>query len=122
MKRRTILQAAAAAPLLATPGLPRAQEFTQPVRIVVPYAPGGTSDILARLIAPSAGPRASARPWWSRTGPAPAATSAPTAVAKSRPDGHTMLLLDVSVLATNPHPVPAPALRQPSATWRRCRW
>ena len=52
MNRRTILGAAAAAPLLATPGLSRAQDFTQTLRLIVPNAPGGTSDILARLIEP----------------------------------------------------------------------
>ena len=53
MQRRTILQAAAGAPLLLPPTALRAQEFNQAVRLIVPFGPGGTSDILARLIAPA---------------------------------------------------------------------
>ena len=53
MNRRTILLAAVAAPALGMPALVRAQEFNQTLRIIVPFGPGGTSDILARLIAPS---------------------------------------------------------------------
>lgn len=34
-------------------GMSNAQEFpTQPVRVVIPYAPGGGSDMLARPVAP----------------------------------------------------------------------
>jgi tripartite-type tricarboxylate transporter receptor subunit TctC len=105
MNRRTILRAAAAAPLLATPGLPQAQEFTQPLRIVVPFAPGGTSDILARLIAPSLG-RAIGQSVVVENRPGAGGNIGADAVAKSRPDGHTMVLLDISVLATNPHLFP----------------
>ncbi len=98
MLRRTLLAAGAAT--LAAPAL-RAQDFTNVVRIVVPFGPGGTSDILARLIA---------QPLQARIGqtvivenrPGAGGNIGADAVAKSRPDGHAMVLLDVSVLATNP--------------------
>ncbi|WP_439596221.1 Bug family tripartite tricarboxylate transporter substrate binding protein [Falsiroseomonas sp.] len=105
MNRRTILQAAAAAPLLATPGLLRAQDFTQPLRLVVPFAPGGTSDILARLVAPSLSQRLGQSVVVENRAGAGGNIGADL-VAKSRPDGHSMVLLDISVLATNPHLFP----------------
>lgn len=46
--RRAIL----AAPLLATPALARAQSWpARPVRIIVPYPPGGPTDIAGRVVA-----------------------------------------------------------------------
>ncbi len=49
MNRRSLLAAALAAPALA-----RAQEGfpTRPIRMLVPYSPGGQSDTVARLVAP----------------------------------------------------------------------
>jgi len=97
MLRRSLIAAAAAT--LATPAL--AQEFNQTVRIIVPNAPGGTSDILARLIAPGLQARIGQNVVVENRAGAGGNIGADF-VAKSRPDGHTMLLLDVSVLATNP--------------------
>jgi tripartite-type tricarboxylate transporter receptor subunit TctC len=99
MNRRSLLAATAAA-TLAAPGL-RAQDFTNVVRIVVPFGPGGTSDILARLIAPSLQARIGQNVIVENR-PGAGGNIGADHVAKSRPDGHAMVLLDVSVLATNP--------------------
>ena len=103
MKRRDTLKAAAAGSLLAAApaATVRAQDFTQTIRIVVPNAPGGTSDILARLIAPPLG-RALGQSVVVENRAGAGGNIGADAVAKSPPDGHTMLLLDTSVLATNP--------------------
>ncbi len=101
MNRRTILQAGMAAPLLGMPAVTRAQDFNQTVRIVVPFGPGGTSDILARLIAPSLSARIGHNVVVENRAGAGGNIGA-DAVAKSRPDGHSMVLLDISALATNP--------------------
>ncbi|MCO6417216.1 tripartite tricarboxylate transporter substrate binding protein [Siccirubricoccus sp. KC 17139] len=94
--RRRLL---AAAPLLALPVLARAQSGA--MRLVVPNAPGGTSDILARLIAEPLG-RALGGTVIVENRAGAGGNIGADLVAKSTPDGTTMLLLDVSVLETFP--------------------
>ena len=78
---------------------------TRTIRIVVPFAAGGTSDILARAIGPKL-----TEAWGqavvieNRTGAN--GNVGADFVAKSPPDGYTMLLSDVGALAINPSVYP----------------
>ena len=69
---------------------------TKTVKIVVPFAPGGASDILARAIAQPLSQ------FWGQSvvidnKPGAGGTLGADIVAKSEPDGHTLLLSDVAV-------------------------
>ena len=71
------------------------------IRIVVPFAPGGASDILARLIAKELTERLK-QPVIVENKPGAGGTIGADLVAKSPPDGYTLLLADSSVLMTFP--------------------
>ena len=66
----------------------------------MPYPPGGPLDVWRARWPSGEGQRSA--PWWSRTAPAPAATSAPTLVAKAAPDGTTIVMGAVATHAINP--------------------
>jgi tripartite-type tricarboxylate transporter receptor subunit TctC len=78
------------------------QKFpSKPTRIVVPFVPGGSSDILARLLGAQL-----KEPW----GQSPVVENKPgasgaigaDAVAKSAPDGHTLIVTDLGTMAILP--------------------
>jgi tripartite-type tricarboxylate transporter receptor subunit TctC len=77
------------------------QEFDRAVRIVVPFAPGGTSDTLARLIGPKLS-EAIGQAVVVENKPGAAGNIGADMVAKARPDGHTLLLMDIGSLAVAP--------------------
>ncbi|CAH0124055.1 tripartite tricarboxylate transporter substrate binding protein [Roseomonas sp. CECT 9278] len=100
MYRRTALGLAAGA--LTLPARPSAaQNLDRPVRFVVPFAPGGTSDILARILAPDL-TRAFGQNVVVENRTGAGGNIGADLVAKSPPDGHTLLIIDVSTLATAP--------------------
>lgn len=76
--------------------------FTKPIKLVVPFAPGGTSDILARVIAPKLA-AALKQAVVVENRPGAAGNLGASIVAKSDPDGHSLLLMDLSSLAVAPH-------------------
>jgi|JI7StandDraft_1071085.scaffolds.fasta_scaffold80506_2 tripartite-type tricarboxylate transporter receptor subunit TctC len=100
MQRRTLLAATGAA-LLA--GAAQAQDFpVQPLRIIVPFGPGGSNDVLGRLVAERLGARWQ-KPFVTENRPGAAGNIGAEAVARAAPDGHTWLLAPNQIFCTNPH-------------------
>ena len=66
---------------------------SQPVRLIVPYAPGGTTDTVARLVGPGLSERLG-QPFVVESRPGAGTNVGTEAVAHSSPDGHTLLLFD----------------------------
>jgi tripartite-type tricarboxylate transporter receptor subunit TctC len=71
------------------------------IRIIVPYPPGGTSDILARALAPRL-TEAWGQPVIIENKPGATGNVGADFVAKSPPDGYTLLLADIGSLAISP--------------------
>jgi tripartite-type tricarboxylate transporter receptor subunit TctC len=90
----------AAAMLAANPA--QAQQYpNKAIRIVVPFAAGGTSDILARALGPHV-TNAWGQPVIVENRTGANGNVGADYVAKSAPDGYTMLLSDVGALSINP--------------------
>jgi tripartite-type tricarboxylate transporter receptor subunit TctC len=98
MNTQRRLLAAAVAAALCTPLAALAQAWpNKAVRIVVPYPPGGSSDIIARAIAQPLS-EALKQPVVVENKPGANGNTGTDFVAKSN-DGHTLLLCDVGALA-----------------------
>lgn len=100
-------RAALAAPLLALPAWARAQAAwpRQSIRFVVPFAPGGTSEIVARTVAAELTKQLGQTVFVENKGGG-AGIPAMQDVAKAAPDGHTLILGHVGSLAVNPYIFP----------------
>ena len=73
----------------------------KPIKIIVPYPPGGTSDILARALGPGI-TAALGQPVIVENKPGATGNVGADFVAKSPPDGYTLLLADIGSLAISP--------------------
>src|SRR5881397_1823563 len=74
----------------------------KPVRIVVAYPPGGGIDVMARQLADKLTP-AWGHPVVVENKPGANTIVAADAVAKSSPDGHTILMTSDATFSINPH-------------------
>jgi tripartite-type tricarboxylate transporter receptor subunit TctC len=105
--RRRVLRLAVALVALGA-GTARAADAwpSRPVRIVVPFTPGGSTDILGRAIAREL-QEALGQPFIVENKPGAGGSIGATEVARAAPDGYTLLMGHIGTLAINPSLYPA---------------
>ena len=97
--RRAVLSFAASA--LAAPAL--AQVWPdQPVRLIVPFPPGGPADVIARLVSRVMGERLG-RPLVIESRSGAGGLVGTEAVVRSRPDGNTLIFASSGAMSIQPH-------------------
>jgi len=96
--RRTAL----ALPLVVTAPLARAQEApsARPVTVIVPFAPGGGADVVARIVLAQAAPADGAFVVENRAGAG--GNIGMEALARAAPDGGTLGIVSISTHGVNP--------------------
>jgi tripartite-type tricarboxylate transporter receptor subunit TctC len=100
MQRRHLFALAATA--LLTSGAALAQSYPdKPIRIIVPFAPGGTTDIIARVVADPLG-KALGQPVVIENKGGGGGVIGATDLARAAPDGYALGMATVSTTAANP--------------------
>ena len=96
--RRSFLAASAA---FALPAHAQAPWPSKPIKLVVPYAPGGSTDVIGRVIAEYLG-RQLGQNLIVDNRPGKGATIGTSQVAKAAPDGYTLVVSNISAFAIAP--------------------
>lgn len=102
-RRRLVITAIPAMALFGSVALPaqaRADYPTRPIRLIVPYAPGGPTDVLGRIIGQQLG-KEIGQPVVIDNRPGAGGTVGTAAASKASPDGYTLLMGDIA-LALSP--------------------
>src|SRR3954454_24734754 len=94
LRRRHLLAAPA---LLAVPALAQGTWPERPVTMVVPFAPGGTPDVAARLVAPKM-TQSLGQPVVVENRAGAGSTIGTRSVLQAKPDGHTVLMGSISFM------------------------
>lgn len=102
VNRRDVLTLASAALLPSAPAWSQSAWPTKPIRFLVPFAPGGTSEIVARSVAAELTKQLGHNVFVENK-PGGAGVIAMQETAKAAPDGHTIILGHVGTLAVNPY-------------------
>jgi len=102
------LLALACAWLVAASAAAQSAYPVRPVKLLVGFAPGGSVDIAARIVAEALGPRLGQQVLVDNR-PGGSGVLASQVVAKAEPDGHTLLFASNGALTINPHLVPGQA-------------
>lgn len=100
LRRRIFVAGAAAA--VAAPWASAQAWPAKPIRFLVPFAPGGTSEIVARSVAAEL-TKQLGQSVFVENKPGGAGVTAMQEAAKAPPDGHTVILTHVGTLAVNPY-------------------
>lgn len=99
MNRRSLIAGIAALGAVR-PALAQGWTPDRPIRLVVPFAPGGSTDVTARLVAEAIAPKLG-QPAVIENRPGAGGNIGSEAVARSAPDGHTLVMGTSSTHATN---------------------
>jgi tripartite-type tricarboxylate transporter receptor subunit TctC len=91
-------RATLALPLLATPALAQGSFPNRPLTIMIPFAAGGPTDMIARLMAEGMS-KELGQPVAAENVTGAGGTIAAARVAASRPDGHTLLIHHIGLAA-----------------------
>jgi tripartite-type tricarboxylate transporter receptor subunit TctC len=101
--RRRFIRAAAAACAIGSIGVAAAQDAwpTKPIRLVVGFSAGGTTDVIARVVAAPLG-KALGQTLIVDNKPGASGNLGVSDVSKSPADGHTLMVAPISVQTANP--------------------
>src|SRR3954470_20262156 len=88
--------------MVALPGAAHAQSSQRPLQIIIPFAPGGSADGIARILATELSAKLG-RQVYAENKPGAGGSLGLTILAKAPPDGDTISIAATGALVINPH-------------------